>query len=340
MRTKRLNVQKLPSPYREILQREVKKLKKREDVLAIGLAGSVARGDHWQGSDLDIEVIVKGDKPKRLVCTEQELSVDYAYFSEFHVEDVPTDTLPIYDPAMVLTKVLKERNKKQLWKKMIQENTDSSTKYLQKAKLAIRGDLRSTLCLVHVAGDSLGPGLVLASGMAPSVRRTVSKLEKAMEKIDRTDLFDKYVSLYGMPATVEVSDFLLAQLQEGYSEIWKYFKEKSLGPVYMLQQPDSERWFKNRIEPIYKYDKRDLVWVVFTEYHFVLKYIFKTIGREDFPEEIFKESKGLNGAPALWVSRYNRILELIPETDVPNLLAEAEELHAELKTIAGKNYLR
>jgi len=64
MRTNPLDVRKLPSPYRVILQREVEKLKKQDDVLAIGLAGSVARGDFWQGADLDIEVIVKGDQPK------------------------------------------------------------------------------------------------------------------------------------------------------------------------------------------------------------------------------------------------------------------------------------
>src|SRR3990170_6394112 len=134
MRIKRLNVQKLPSPYREILQREVEKLKKQNDVLAIGLAGSVSRGDFWPGADLDLEVIVKGYTPKQLVCTEQEISVDYGYFGESQIKDVPHDTLPIYDPRQVLTKALEERREKQLWKKMIQKNIDLSTKYIQKAK--------------------------------------------------------------------------------------------------------------------------------------------------------------------------------------------------------------
>jgi len=190
MRTKCLNVQKLPSPYREVLQREVEKLKKQDDVLAIGLAGSVARGDFWLGSDLDVEVIVEGDEPKRVVCTEQEISVDFGYFSESHVKDVPHDTVPIHDPTRVLTKVLQQRNKKQLWKKMIQKNIDSATKYIQKAKFALKSDLYSALCLVHVASDGLGSGLILASGMAPSARRTISKLEESMKKIGRKDLFE------------------------------------------------------------------------------------------------------------------------------------------------------
>jgi len=72
----------------------VEKLKKRDDVLAIGLAGSVSRGDFWHGADLDIEVILKGDKPKNVVNTEQEISVDFGYFGESQIEDVPHEHAP------------------------------------------------------------------------------------------------------------------------------------------------------------------------------------------------------------------------------------------------------
>jgi hypothetical protein len=176
--------------------------------------------------------------------------------------------------------------------------------------------------------------------MAPSTRRTISKLEKAMKKIGRSDLFDKYVSIYSMPATIEMAELLSKQVEEGYKEIWGYFKKKCMGPIYMLQQSDSENFFKNRKEPLYKYDKRDLVWIVFTEYQFVLKYIFQTIGMDDFPTDVFKELRSLSGAPALWINRYHRILELIPKTNVPNLLATTEELLDGLKTIASKKYLK
>jgi len=340
LRTKSLDIRKLPSPYREILQREVEKLRKKEEVLAIGLAGSVARRDFWRGADLDMEVIVSGDKPKRVVCTEQEISVDYGYFGESQVADVPHDTVPIFDPTGVLTQALQKRSKKQLWRKMIQKNIESATKYVQKAKHAVETDLYSSLCLIHVAGDSLGSGLILSTGMAPSARRTVSKLEQAMKKIDRLDLFEKYVGLYGMPQTAEKAGFLLKQLEHGYREVWKYFKEKSVGPIYMLQQPDSEKWFKNRIEPLYEYNQNDLTWLVFAEYHFVLGYIFKTIGKEDFPEEIFKELADLTGAPSLWTKRYRSILELIPEVYVPNLLATTEETLAQMKTLANREYFK
>jgi len=287
MHVSHVNIQSLPSPYREILQREVDKLKKNDEVLAVGLAGSVARNDLWHASDLDIEVIVKGDKPKRLLCTEQEISVDYAYFGEHQIEDLPHDTRPIYDPTQVLTKTLRKRTKKQLWQKMIQKNADSIENSLLKAGSTLQSDPYSALCHIHDGSAELGSNLILATGTAPSVRRTISKLEVAMGKIGRSDLFDKYVDLYGMPETLEKANVLCEQLKQGYQEVWAYMNEKAVGPAYMVQQPGSGPWFKNRIQPIYEHDKRDLVWIVLIEYPFILRFIFKTIGIDDIPEHFF-----------------------------------------------------
>lgn len=327
---------KLPSPYREILEHEVRKLKQRKDVVAIGLAGSVARGDIWLGSDLDIEVIVEGNQPKKVVCTEQEISVDYGYFGESQVKDVPHDTVPIYDPTGILTKTIRERSLKQLWNKLIQRNIEHVEENLAKAKTVSVSQPYSALCLIHRAGTGLGSGFILATDMAPSIRRTTSKLEEAMAKIGGPDIFNRYLSLYGMPQTVSMAELFHKQLEEGYKEIWRYFKDKSAGPIYMLQQPNSELFFKNRITPLYDYDKRDLVWIVYNEYHFVLQYIFRTIGKKEFPAEVLKELEGLSGPVALWTNRYQNLLELVPNTEVPHLLNTAQELYKELKALTDK----
>jgi hypothetical protein len=339
MRVSPLNIQRLPSPYREILQREIAKLKKRDDVLAIGLAGSVSRGDLWLGADLDIEVVLEGDKPKKVVCTEQEISVDFGHFGKSQIEDLPHDTRPIYDPTQVLTKALRKRTKKQLWQKMIQKNTNSIESSLQKARSVLRSDPYSALCHIQIGGAELGSNLILATGTAPSIRRTISKLEPAMNKIGRSDLFDKYVSLYGMPETLAKTDFLCEQLEQGYREVWSYMNEKALGPSYMIQQPSSGPWFRNRIQPIYEHDKRDLAWIVLIEYPFILRFIFKTIGIDDFPERVFDPFKSLSGPPTRWVNRYRRILNLVPKSIVPDLLSTAEELNTEAKRLARKKYL-
>jgi len=76
---RRFEPSKLPSPWRGVLERELGKLKARSDVIALGLCGSVAQNDIWPGSDLDIEVVVRGDRPKEIFTTEQEVSVDYGF---------------------------------------------------------------------------------------------------------------------------------------------------------------------------------------------------------------------------------------------------------------------
>lgn len=333
MRVMPLDVKKLPSPYRGILGREVEKLKKNTDVLAIGLAGSVARNDLWQAADLDIEVVVKGDKPKRVVCTEQEISVDYGYFGESQINDLPHDTRPIYDPTHILTKTLRARTKKQLWQNMIQKNTESTEGFLKKAESALPDDKLSALCHIHYAGAYLGSNLILATGMAPSVRRTISKLDAAMKKIGRHDLFDRYLRLYGMPETLRKADFLSLQLEQGYAEVWSYMHEKAVGPAYMNQQFSSGPWFKNRIKPILEHDKRDLAWIVFIEYPFILNFILKTVGISDFPAKVFEAMKNVRSPPALWVNRHRRILSLIPQKGVPDLFSTAEELNDYVKIL-------
>jgi hypothetical protein len=287
---------------------------------------------------LDIEVVVKGDKPKRLLCTEQEISVDYAHFGESQINDLPHDTRPIYDPTQVLTKTLRKRTKKQLWQKMIQKNTDSVESSLQKARSVLQSDPYSALCHVQKGCAELGSNLILATGTAPSIRRTISKLEAAMSRIGRSDLFDKYVSVYGMPEPLEKTDFLCEQLEQGYLEVWSYMNEKAVGPAYMVQQPSSKPWFQNRIQPIYEHDKRDLVWIVLIEYPFILGFIFKTLGIDDFPEHVFEPFKRLSGPPTRWVNRYRRILGLIPEKNIASLLSTAEELNGEVKRLASKKF--
>jgi hypothetical protein len=340
MRIRNVDIKKLPSPYREVLHREVEKLKRQDEVLAIGLAGSIARRDFWQGADLDIEVILKGEKPKTVICTEQEISVDYGYFSEDYIQKLPHDTLPIYDPTQILTKTLKARTKKQLWKKMILKNLASTDALFEMAKSVLSSDPYSSLYLAHDAACNLGSALILATGMAPSVRRTISKLEQAMKKIGREDIFSKYISIYGMPSTVHRADFFLSQLKKGYEEIWPLFKGKSIGPKYMIQQTDSKSWFRNRIEPIYNNDKRDLVWIVYIEYPFVLGFILKIIGKEKDSKSIFTELNDITGLPALWINRYREILELIPETYVGEILTKIQELFDQFKIIAKKSYLK
>jgi hypothetical protein len=160
-----------------------------------------------------------------------------------------------------------------------------------------------------------------------------------MNRIRRSDLFNEYVNLYGMPETLEKTDFLCEQLKQGYREVWSYMNKKAVGLSYMIQQPSSEPWFRNRIQPIFEHDKRDLVWIVLIEYPFILRFIFNTIGSDDLPENVFKPFENLSGPPTYWVNRYRRILNLVPKSSVPNLLQKADKLNTEVKRLVRKKHL-
>jgi len=157
-----------------------------------------------------------------------------------------------------------------------------------------------------------------------------------MKQIARLDLFNEYVSLYGMPETLEKTDFLYEQLKQGYREVWSYMHENAEGPAYMVQQSNSESFFRNRIQPILEHDKRNLVWIVFVEYPFILRFIFKTIGMDDVPERVFKPFRNLSNPSARWVNRYLHILKLVPKAQVPDLLSTAEQLNVEAKRLVGE----
>ena len=166
-------------------------------------------------------------------------------------------------------------------------------------------------------------------------RRPVSSLEMAMKKIKRPDLFNAYLSLYGMPYTIRKAELLLRELEEGLREIWGYFRDKKVGPSYILQQPESEPYFKNKIRLIYEYDKRDLVRIVCTMFPYILLELFRSVGEEALPRRVFYESRKFTGPAASWIKRYHRILRFISKTRIPLLVTLATELHQKIQALCS-----
>ena len=331
---KPFNLPEVPSPRREILAREVEKLKARDDVLAIGIAGSTAYGDTWFGSDLDIEVVVKGDKPKQILTTEQEISVDFGIFGENNLKEIPYDTRPVYDPAGILTRELSSRNRDELIERDIQEGLDRGRSFLERGEIIQPKDPYSALVFVHLAAWQVGYAIPPATGENRTIRRTVTRLEKGVTKIGRQDLLGMFGKLFGFPRTLQRVDELMVELQEGYREIWSYFKEKGAGPVYMQQQPDSEAWFRNRIKPLYEHDRRDLVWLVYVEFPFVLSFILRLAGHVKVPANVFEEADKIKGQPELWTDRYRRILSMFTPEEIRVLLQTSRDLIDEVKKLS------
>src|SRR3989475_7985609 len=245
---RRFEPTKLPSPWRAALERQLGKLKARSDVIALGVCGSVAQDDIWPGSDLDIEVVVKGDKPKEIFTTEQEVSVDYGYFGENQLSEIPYDTRPVHDPSGILTRELESRVRDEVVRKALDVILDRSQKVLGWAQNALAEDPYSALAWITSASQWLAEIFTLSAGLNWTHRRVVSRLEKATTRLHRDDILQEYGKLMGFPRTLKRAGEILSDLQLGYREVWNYFKRKN-GHVYMVQQPDSELWFKIRIVP-------------------------------------------------------------------------------------------
>jgi len=150
MKVRPFDISKVPSPWNEVLAREVERLKARSDVLAIGIAGSFAYEDIWSHSDIDIEVVLRGDHEFTVLNTEQGgISVDFGIFGENNLKDIPYETRPIYDPHRIMTDVLASRDINDLLSRMLQDSLDRCQSYLKRAEEALQVDHRSALVLLH-----------------------------------------------------------------------------------------------------------------------------------------------------------------------------------------------
>jgi hypothetical protein len=325
---------KLPSPWQGVLERELGKLKARNDVVAVGVCESLAYDDIWPGSDLDIEVVVKGDKLKEIITTEQEVSVDYGYFGESQLSEIPYETRPIHDPLGILTRELESRVRDEVVRRLLNDQLVRTQSCLVWAENALSEDPYSTLAWLTTVSQSLAEVFVLAAGLNRTHRRVVSRLEKATTRLHRNDILQTFGGLLGFPQTLEKADELLSELQLGYREIWNYFKGKPNGPVYMVQQPDSEAWFKNRIVPLYNYDKRDLVNLVYSEFRFIQAFIFNIAGYERTPDMVFRDLARFHGPPSRWADRYKSILHHFSTDDIPELLVVGKDLLREGRALA------
>ncbi len=332
---------KLPLPWRGVLVREVNRLKTRNDVIAVGVCGSLAYDDIWPGADLDIEVIVKGDRPKEIITTEQEISVDYGFFGENQLSEIPSETRPIHDPYGTLARELGSRVRDEVIQQALNAQLVRTQNGLVWAKNALSEDPFSALAWITTVSQALAEIFTLSAGLNRTHRRVVSRLEKATALLRRNDLLETYGRLLGFPQTLEKAKELLSELQLGYREIWNYFKDKTNGPVYMVQQLDSEAWFKNRIVPLYEYDTRDLVNLVLSEFRFILAFIFNVAGYERSPDVVFRDAARFSGPPSHWVQRYKNILRLFPPDEIPRLLALGNDLLKEARIIAeGESWMR
>ncbi len=315
----------------------------RPDVLAIGVAGSWAHADTWPHSDLDIEVVLRGEHDFLLTIREEgEVGVDVAFFGENILQYLPYETRPIYDPHLVMTRELASRDLSEVLSTILGEGLNRCQNLLRRAEEALPVDPRSTLVFLHLCAWSLSEVLTVAAGDNRTIMRRCSRLERAVEKHNRYDLLERCGQFFGFPDTLTHSRELLAHLQAGYREIWGFFKDKTIGHPYMIQQPDSELWFHNRIEPVHQNDPRDSVWIVYVEFPDTTWMLFRNLTeRERLPPDMFREAEAFPEIPKRWVKRHLECLGFFTPRFAERLLPLAVDLVKDAREFVDKKlYVR
>jgi predicted nucleotidyltransferase len=263
--------------------------------MAIGLAGSLARGDYWDGSDLDLNVIIKGELTYAVLLKFKEIEIDIAYFNESQYDNLPYDLVPIYDPRNIINDILMNRDQEVM-------------KYISN---------------IHLAAEEIATAFILLNGEDPTLRRTISRLEKALSKEKENSLYKKYLSLYDMTNNLNRTKFFYNTLNNAYGEIWSILLEKGIGSIRISPESTFQNFIRCRFKPVYNNDERDFIWLTFHEFTFILKYFFKF-------EELDKTSEDLDKSKLVWINCYKNILDTIPIENIPELYETSNQLMKEL----------
>ncbi len=330
----------LSSPWREVVGDELEKLKKREDVVAVGLAGSLSYGNVWFGSDVDLELVLRGEHRFTVLNTERaSLSVDFGIFGENNVLEIPYDTRPLYDPEGFLGKVLAGRDLTRILQVQIGQNLEYAASVLGRGNQALNEDPVSARAFAHLLSTPIGEAYSLLAGEHRTIKRHVSRLDRATAKLSEKGFFEEYSKLIGLPSITEEIDDLYKELELGYREIWPYFKGKDEGPRYMIQQPDSDAWFRNRILPLRKYDTRDAAWLVPQEFIFVMGFLFRNLTKhERLPPNFTHLAQGFTGAPGKWVARHLNVLGYLDTTHSKDLLRTGQDLLTRVRKMYAEEF--
>lgn len=336
-----MRLEAIPSPWREVIEEELGKFEHRDDIVAVGLAGSLSYGDIWFGSDVDLELVLKGEHAFNVLNTEREnLSVDFGIFGENNAQEIPYETRPLHDPEGFLTVLLSSRDLRQIMQAQIQQNLDYAVSRLERGTKALEQDPVSARAFVHLLAWPLAEAFTLLAGDHRTIKRHVSRLERATNKLAEKGFFEEYSRLVGLPEVANVVDDLLKELELGYREIWPFFKGRQNGPRYMIQQPNSEAWFRNRILPLRKYDARDAAWIVPQEFTFVLGFLFRNLtSHERFPPNFMQIAQGFTGEAAKWVTRHEAVLRHLEPEGAPELLKAGQRLLERVKKMFTQEFL-
>lgn len=300
------------------MNKETDKYRAMSNVIGIGVLGSLARGDIWECSDLDLVVLFeKAENDFSLEFDDQKgIPIDVMCITTKYLKDQPyVSSLygcrVMYDPENVLSTEVNKTNAIHFSDKEIckrnQGHIDKAEKFLEKAYFSSReGDFPSTV--EHSRQAVLHSGMIAVekSHTVMSHHRRIDKYQSSFQALGRQDMFERFLEALRLSKVDEKTSRVYERLarrlfESGYPWIHKKLDEKS-APLWMswtnkIQLYSVLNW---RILPIYKTADHhaDFIDKVTDEYEEFAKAIFEVNNqRYEHVTLVFRELMKLREKP-------------------------------------------
>lgn len=301
-----------------LLKREADKYRAMDNVIGIGVLGSMARKDVWECSDLDLVVLFeKAENDFFFEFDDQDgIPIDVMCITKNYLKDQPyVSSLygcrVMYDPTNVLSTQVSKTNNIHFSDKEISKRNqchiDEAKKFLEKACCSL-GESDFPSAVEHSRQAVLHSGMVAVekSRSIMSHHRRIDKYRSSFQALGCQDMFERFLKTLRLNKvdgkTSRVYDKLIQHLfDNGYPWIHRNLEEKT-APQWMdwTKKISLHSVLNWRILPIYKIGHRhaDFVDKVIDEYEEFAKAVFE-VNNQKYEEVtlIFRELQRLEDQP-------------------------------------------
>ena len=311
----------------EVAETEVERLIGQPGVMAVGITGSLARGDVWERSDLDLVAVLDQEEDVFYVDFNDKPSVpiDIAFVSKALLRHQYHPFLysckVVYDPTGVLSEATRTANEMFYSdaevQRRLREYKSSAEKNLKRATEALRKyDVPSSVLHSRKSIFDISSILMEKSRCLTSHHHRVGKCKEAFKKLGLKELYREFLSAIRLDSIGEKeAQRHIPLLRKLYDISYPFFyqlrdkgRQPQIGFIFRLSK---ENVVDNRILPIYTTGHyRDFVNTVIEEYGDIAQAIFDVNAKNmDDAITVFRELDSFFLKPERFTQLYINALD-------------------------------
>jgi len=306
----------------EVSETEIARLTKQPGVMAVGITGSLARGDVWERSDLDMVAVLDQEEDIFYIDFNDKPSVpiDIAFVSKallkYQYHPFLYGCKVVYDPTGILSEAVRKANEMFYCdaevQRRLREYTSNADKNLERAMEALRkNNVPSSVLHSRKSLSDISSILMDKARCLTSHHHRVGKCKEAFKKLGLNELYGEFLSAIRLDSIGEKEAqryiLLLKQLYDiSYPFFYRLREEGRQPRIGWIFRLSKENIVENRILPIYKTGHyRDFVSTVIEEYGDIAQAIFD-VNEKNMEDviTIFKELDSFFSKPESFTQLY------------------------------------